>query len=410
MARGARLLTRDFVLLSQGQLVSSVGDAVQRVALPFWALAATGSTAWVGTVVAASMLPKILLGPVAGALADRASRRAILVWSDLGAGVTMTLVALAAAQGKLGLWMLLAASVLVGVAGACFDPAIAAALPDLVPPRAVGRANATLSAGYTGASILGSAIGGMAYQAVGATLLFLGNGLSFFYSAASEMFVRFPARRRAGARPRPLDELRAGLSLVWHNAGVRGLLVATGLAHVGNSALLVLLVPHCERHAALGARGFGWFLAGLSGGAFAGFALTSLGGLPGRARVALFIGSSALQAAALGALGWLDSLAPVLALGALAGVAMAVESTLVTTALQLGVGAEVRGKLFGVRASWTTAVGMLASLGAGFGAALEPLGLLISAAAAANLLAAAALALSPAARRMLGAVAPSETP
>ena len=256
MARGARLLTRDFVLLSQGQLVSSVGDAVQRVALPFWALAATGSTAWVGTVVAASMLPKILLGPVAGALADRASRRAILVWSDLGAGVTMTLVALAAAQGKLGLWMLLAASVLVGVAGACFDPAIAAALPDLVPPRAVGRANATLSAGYTGASILGSAIGGMAYQAVGATLLFLGNGLSFFYSAASEMFVRFPARRRAGARPRPLDELRAGLSLVWHNAGVRGLLVATGLAHVGNSALLVLLVPHCERHAALGARGF----------------------------------------------------------------------------------------------------------------------------------------------------------
>ena len=99
-----------------------------------------------------------------------------------------------------------------------------------------------------------------------------------------------------------------------------------------------------------------------------------------------------------------------LALGALAGVAMAVESTLVTTALQLGVGAEVRGKLFGVRASWTTAVGMLASLGAGFGAALEPLGLLISAAAAANLLAAAALALSPAARRMLGAVAPSETP
>ena len=106
-----------------------------------------------------------------------------------------------------------------------------------------------------------------------------------------------------------------------------------GLAHVGTSIILVLLVPHCQRQPSLGPSGFGLVMASLSLGAFAGFVLTSLVEIPARSRLALFLLSAMAQALALGAVPWLPSLAPVLVLGALSGLAMSVESTVVTTVL-----------------------------------------------------------------------------
>ncbi len=65
-AKTERLWTRSFALLWQGQLVSILGDTVYAIALGFWLLATTGSTALMGTLMAVSLLPRILVAPVAG--------------------------------------------------------------------------------------------------------------------------------------------------------------------------------------------------------------------------------------------------------------------------------------------------------------------------------------------------------
>ena len=59
----------NFFLLWQGQFVSAVGDVVYEIALGFWILAMTGSTALMGTLMAASTIPRVLLGPFAGSFA-----------------------------------------------------------------------------------------------------------------------------------------------------------------------------------------------------------------------------------------------------------------------------------------------------------------------------------------------------
>jgi len=69
-----RLWNRNFLLLWQGQLVSSLGDTVYAIALGFWILAVTGSTALMGTLMAASTLPRVLVGPLAGVVVDRRDR------------------------------------------------------------------------------------------------------------------------------------------------------------------------------------------------------------------------------------------------------------------------------------------------------------------------------------------------
>ena len=68
-----RLWTRGFFLLWQGQLVSVLGDVVYEIALGFWVLAVTGSTALMGTLLATSTLPRILVSPSRRTCAARCS-------------------------------------------------------------------------------------------------------------------------------------------------------------------------------------------------------------------------------------------------------------------------------------------------------------------------------------------------
>jgi MFS family permease len=82
-----RLWNRNFLLLWQGQIVSSLGDVTHSIALGFWILAVTGSTALMGSLMAASTVPRILVAPFAGVLVDRIDRRRLLIWMDTIRGI-----------------------------------------------------------------------------------------------------------------------------------------------------------------------------------------------------------------------------------------------------------------------------------------------------------------------------------
>jgi DHA3 family macrolide efflux protein-like MFS transporter len=98
-ARSEKLWTSSFLLLWQGQLVSIFGDVVYEIALGFWILAATGSTILMGSLMAASMLPRILVSPVAGVIVDRFDRRSLMIWMDVIRGVAVVSVGTAAFVG-----------------------------------------------------------------------------------------------------------------------------------------------------------------------------------------------------------------------------------------------------------------------------------------------------------------------
>lgn len=108
-----KLWTLNFFLLWQGQLVSALGDVVYEIALGFWVLAVTGSTGLMGTLMAASALPRILIAPFAGVIVDRCNRRNMLVLMDLIRGVVITAVGTAALLGFVEIWMVFAAGVIL---------------------------------------------------------------------------------------------------------------------------------------------------------------------------------------------------------------------------------------------------------------------------------------------------------
>ena len=401
MVASARLFGRDFLLLCQGQTVSTVGDAAYRVALGFWVLEHTGSTALMGAVMAASLLPKVVLGPWAGALADRRSRRALLVASDFGAGVASLAVGLAAWAGWLSAPLLLVATLVLGAAAAVFEPALLAALPELVPPSRLGQGNSVLSVAYAGATIAGSALGGVAYASLGAPLLFVGNGASFVYSGLSLLLLRAASDHPASAKRSLTGAVVDAIAWVGRHRGLRALLASAALAHLGVSAALLLVLAHSEQQATLGAAGYGAAMAGLSTGALLGFVGGSARELPARLRPAAFVLAGVVQAAALAAFGWTGSLWLGAMLGAVAGLGMSLESTVLATALQLAVEPATRGRVFALRATLLTTVGLVANLSAGLLAERLTAQLLLGIAAGVILLGMMLVAASPGARQIL---------
>jgi DHA3 family macrolide efflux protein-like MFS transporter len=209
--RPVRLLNRDFLLLWQGQFVSMLGSQAFSVAMIFWIKRQTNSATLLGLGMMSQWVPAILLGPFGGTLADRMSRRRLLILADVVRGVAA--IALAAlvllVPGRSGTILagLLVLSAVMGACDAFFRPAISASIPDLVPAAEVTRANSINRIALDGSSFLGQGAGGVLFRLLGPGILFLVDGLSYFFSALSEALVRLP--------PPPVSPKTAG----WREAG-----------------------------------------------------------------------------------------------------------------------------------------------------------------------------------------------
>jgi MFS family permease len=140
-----RIWNRNFTLLWQGNLVSLLGTQAYLIGLTLWVKEATGSEAWVGTMMMIGAAANFL-SPIGGAMADHFSRVRMLVILDLLAGITVTgLAVLFFVQPDstdLLLGALIAASAVLGLISAVFNPTILALTPDVSPPD---RLNASRS-------------------------------------------------------------------------------------------------------------------------------------------------------------------------------------------------------------------------------------------------------------------------
>ena len=82
-AYGGVVRSRSFFPLWLGQLVSSFGDTLHYIALVVLVFQLTGQGVAVAAVAAAEIVPVLVLGPVAGVIIDRFSRKAVLIGADL---------------------------------------------------------------------------------------------------------------------------------------------------------------------------------------------------------------------------------------------------------------------------------------------------------------------------------------
>ncbi len=353
----ARLFNRDFVLLWQGQLVSRMGSQALTIAMMFWTMEATGSASLMGAMMMAGTLPGVVLGPLAGTLADRVSRKWILVFCDAGSGLVLLGLAVpfflpGTAQPVL-IACLVGMSLLVGVLQAFFLPASTALLPDLVPTEKLAAANGLDQGSLQLSTLIGQSVGGILYRVLGAPVLFVIDGVSYLFSAVSESLIRVkpraePVEPGADARSAYKKDLIEGLRYVWDRRGMRDFLLLAAVVNFFAMPILVMLPFLVSDNLGKGAEWYGFLLAGFGGGALVGYA--AAGGLrlsPG-SRAAALLSMLVVQSGLLAGLGfvyrpWL-ALAMMIGIGALNGFF----NIILTTAFQMGSDESLRGRVMGV--------------------------------------------------------------
>lgn len=178
---GELLRRGPFRRLWVGDAVSMFGDWFTYVAVGTLALSAGSGLLAVATVLVAHSLPRALLAPLAGRLADTLDRRRILVVVSLLRALVVVGMILAASAGAI---VVLQALLFVRMAlGAFIDPAASAALPQLVRRERLGTANALLGATYSTIFALGVAIGGLATAWIGPIGALVIDAVSFVIAA-----------------------------------------------------------------------------------------------------------------------------------------------------------------------------------------------------------------------------------
>ena len=260
------LRMRDFRLLWTAGLVSSVGSWLLVLAVPAHVFLVTRSLAASGLTMAAEYLPWLLLGPVAGVLADRWDRRRLMIAADVFRAGAVALMLLGTSASDR--WLLYAALAAESSGTVVFTPALRARIPEIVGTgRALNSANALNAASSGVVRLIGGPLGGALLAAYGFRALITADALSYLGSAgALAMTARRPDRRaaRAPAVRGAGRDLAGGVRALRAHPAARALVVVTIVFLAANAALSAVLIP------------FG--VARLGGVRQAGFVLAALGG------------------------------------------------------------------------------------------------------------------------------------
>ncbi len=278
---------RDFMLLWQGQAVSQIGSQAFLIAVMYWTMETSGSASTMGILMALQTIPLIVLGPISGTIADWFRRKHILIYTDLICGVSVLSLSLAllvfSDQLTVVIGWIYTTALVLGICKALFEPAVTAAIPDIVPEASVAAANSMRMFSGQSATILGQALGGFLYPLIGAPFLLLLDGISYFASALSESFIRLPyqppetstqSQKSLGAFR---SDVREGFRFVFGLTGAGHVLVTAAVVNTLVTPVIVLLPFHVDAYMSSSAAWYGLLLGALSGGSILGYLCVSTG-------------------------------------------------------------------------------------------------------------------------------------
>ncbi len=253
------------------QLVSTLGDTLHYIALVVLVFHLSGRGASVAVLVAAEILPVLLLGPIAGVIIDRVSRKNVLIASNLlRAVLALSLV------WPHGVWHAYAVAAALSAAAVFFNPTVQAVIPGLTTPEQRLAANSVAWSTGRLVQIVGAAVAGGVIGLIGTSAAFATNAVTFGLSALLIVRLQVPretgtgsAARRGGIAGHVAD-IKAGLSFVRRDRFLSRFVPVQALASLATGGTGAMLIVLSERHLGLAPAEFAWLIGAIGLGALIG--------------------------------------------------------------------------------------------------------------------------------------------
>ncbi len=253
------------------QLISGFGDTLHYIALVVLVYDISGRGLAVAVLVVAEIIPVLVLGPIAGVLIDRVSRKRVLIGADLVRAAAV--LSLAWPQG---LWHAYVVAACVAAANTFFAPTIQAVIPSLTTEDQRLAANSVSWSTGRLVQIVAAAFAGGLIALIGTGAAFVLNAASFVASGLLIMRLAIPAHDGRIARSTTrgfgsyFHDARLGIRYALHDHLVSRLLLVQGIASFAVGATGAMLVILSERHLRLGSAGFAWLIGAIGIGALVG--------------------------------------------------------------------------------------------------------------------------------------------
>ena len=193
-----KLWNKDYILLLQGNAVSTIGDLMYSVAIGYWVYQQTGSSALMGIMSSISMFVTMFLSPMCGSIVDKCNRKWLIVGIDFMQGLLMLGVGILAWRNALSVPVVLVAALVAAFGSVFYSPAIGTLMIDIIPRKDMVRGQSLSSGVSSLIQLVGSGFSGAMVALLGVPLIVVLNGLSNLYAATTEMFVSVPRTVQQG--------------------------------------------------------------------------------------------------------------------------------------------------------------------------------------------------------------------
>lgn len=234
-----------FSLLVLAQLVSSIGTRLTGFGLGFWVYAQTGSATWYGLIALATILPQIVLAPLAGLLVDRVDRKRLLIAGHLLAGAGSLALLVFWLAGALQPWIVVALVMTSSAMTSAELVVVEASAASMVSEDALPRANGLVEGAHALAQIIAPIAAAWCLHEGGPGLILAVDITTFLAAVIAISTMKLPTPSSAALDPPAFSarELLTGARYIGARPGLVGLLVLVAFVVLNLGMLQVLIVP-----------------------------------------------------------------------------------------------------------------------------------------------------------------------
>ena len=183
---------RTFLIIWVGQVISIVGSGLTGFAFGVWIFNTTGQATPFALTALFGILPRILISPLAGSVADRYNRRKILIIADTGAALVTFVFALLLLGNNLEIWHVYVGVVISSTFGAFQDPAYRASITMMVPKKDLARAGGMGQMGQAISALLTPVLAGYLFVKLGLRGVIWIDFVTYFFAVGALLFVHIP--------------------------------------------------------------------------------------------------------------------------------------------------------------------------------------------------------------------------
>lgn len=268
------LKVRNYRIFAMANIIAVTAVWMQRIAQDWMVLQLSGSVTAVGITVFMQFVPSLVLMPYGGLLADRYSKRLILMISQGSAGVLALVLGVLALSGQLQVWHIYVVAFLLGLVVVADQPARQVFVNELVGPQQLRNAISLNSSIFQMGGLIGPAVSGILITAVGGGWAFIVNAVACAVTVGSLALVKASELHRIAPAPRGKGQFKEGVKYVLRKPTILWPTVMVAFVAIFGMSLPVLMADYADNVFKTGAGGYGLLNTLVAVGALMG-ALTS---------------------------------------------------------------------------------------------------------------------------------------